>query len=149
MIPAVERFGGPELGMYSLTNLQGCRADRFQSPQPSRTHRKKHLRILTESPYPRNRRNPPCLTPTPCVFSLEMHFLNKLKHICAVHVAVLLCVFSNDNEGKMPVKQITDWTVFGEIQTATKTFIACLTPFLVNLTSIRKSPQNSHRPKMG
>ena len=29
----------------------------------------------------------------------------------------------------MPVKQITDWTVFGEIQTATTTFIARLTRF--------------------
>jgi len=32
---------------------------------------------------------------------------------------------SNDNREKMPVKQITDWTVFGEIQTATTTLIAC------------------------
>jgi len=29
----------------------------------------------------------------------------------------------------MPAKQITNWTVFGEIQTATTTFIACLTRF--------------------
>jgi len=43
----------------------------------------------------------------------------------AVHVTLSLCVFSNDNKEKMPVKQITDWTVFGEIQTATATFIAC------------------------
>jgi len=34
------------------------------------------------------------------------------------------CVFSNDNEEKMPVKQLTNWTVFGEVQTATKTFKA-------------------------
>jgi len=40
-----------------------------------------------------------------------------------------ICVFSNNNEEKMPVKQITDWTVFGEIQTATTTFIARLTRF--------------------
>ena len=29
----------------------------------------------------------------------------------------------------MPVKQITNWAVLGEIQAATKTFIACLTRF--------------------
>jgi len=29
----------------------------------------------------------------------------------------------------MPVKQITNWVVLGEIQAATKTFIACLTRF--------------------
>ena len=29
----------------------------------------------------------------------------------------------------MPVKQITNWTAFGEIQTATVTFFACLTRF--------------------
>jgi len=29
----------------------------------------------------------------------------------------------------MPVKQITNWAVFGEIQTATTTFIARLTRF--------------------
>jgi len=40
-----------------------------------------------------------------------------------------LYVFSNNNEEKMTVKQNTNWTVFGEIQTATKTFIACLTRF--------------------
>jgi len=56
-----------------------------------------------------------------------MHSLNK--HIYAVHVTVLLCVFSHDNEEKMPVKQITNWIAFGEIQTATTTFIACLTRF--------------------
>ena len=56
-----------------------------------------------------------------------MHSLNK--HIYAVHVTVLLCVFSHDNEEKMPVKQITNWIEFGEIQTATTTFIACLTRF--------------------
>jgi len=44
-----------------------------------------------------------------------MHFFNN--RIYDVHVTVLLCVFRNDNEEKMPVKQITNWTVFGEIQT--------------------------------
>ena len=29
----------------------------------------------------------------------------------------------------MPEKRVTDWTVFGEMQTATTTFIACLTRF--------------------
>jgi len=57
---------------------------------------------------------------------------------------VLLCVFSNDNEEKMPVKQ--NWTVFGEILTATTTFIACLTRFHLishpfeNLHGIPTSP---------
>jgi len=51
-------------------------------------------------------------------------YLNK--HIYVVHVTVwLLCVFSEDNEQEMPVKQITSFTVRGEIQTATVTFIAC------------------------
>ena len=45
----------------------------------------------------------------------SMHFFNN--RIYDVHVTVLLCVFCNDNEEKMPVKQITNWTVFGEIQT--------------------------------
>jgi len=36
----------------------------------------------------------------------------------------MLCIFSDDNEEKMPVKQITNRAVFGEIQTATTTFIA-------------------------
>ena len=42
---------------------------------------------------------------------------------------VLLCAFSDDNEEKMPVKPIANWTVFGKIQTATTTFIARLTRF--------------------
>jgi len=46
---------------------------------------------------PTEPRNPPYPYPTPCVFSLDA-FLNK--HIYAVHVTMLLCVFSNDNEEK-------------------------------------------------
>jgi len=72
-------------------------------------------------------------------------FRGDNKHIYAVHVTVLLCVFSNDDEGKLPIKQITNWTVFGEIQTATTTFIACLTRF-------RFSPrpfENLHRIPTG
>jgi len=30
---------------------------------------------------------------------------------------VLLSAFNNDNEEKMPVKQMKNWTVFGEVQT--------------------------------
>ena len=41
-----------------------------------------------------------------------------------VHVTVLLCAFGNDNDEKMPAQQITNWAVFGEIQTATTTFVA-------------------------
>jgi len=64
---------------------------------------------------------------TPCLFSGCI--LNK-NILLAMHVTVLLCVrsmlciFINDNEEKMPVKQITNRAVFGEIQTATTTFIA-------------------------
>ena len=58
-----------------------------------------------------------------------------------------LYVFSNNNEEKMTVKQNTNWTVFGEIQTATKTFIACLTRFrLILYPKNRKTPSNLHRP---
>ena len=76
---------------------------------------------------PTEPRHPPYAYPTPCVFSSDA-FLNK--HI-VVHVTVLLCVFSKDNEEKLPEKKITNWTVslFGEIQTATTTFIVCLTSF--------------------
>jgi len=52
---------------------------------------------------------------------------------------------SNDNREKMPVKQFTDWTVFGEIQTATTTLIAC-NALPLSLTSTGKSPQTPHRP---
>jgi len=76
-------------------------------------------------PVPTELRYPTYPHPTPCVFSLDV-FLNK--HIYAVRVTVLLCVFINDNTKKKnaTIKQITDWTVFGEIQTATTTFIARL-----------------------
>jgi len=63
-----------------------------------------------------------------------------------VHVAVLLCVFLNDNDEKVPVKQITNWTAFGEIQTATVTFIACSVRFRLisrpfeNVHSIPRGP---------
>ena len=72
-------------------------------------------------------------------------FRGDNKHIYAVLVTVLLCVFSNDDEGKLPIKQITNWTVFGEIQTATTTFIACL-------RRLRFSPrpfENLHRIPTG
>jgi len=60
----------------------------FQSPYPSHTHRKKPVGIPTESPYPQN---PEILTHThtPCAFSLDAYF------------TMLLCVFSNDNAGKI------------------------------------------------
>ena len=46
----------------------------------------------------------------------------------------------------MPAKQI-NWTVFGEIQTATNyNMYRVFNAFPLNLTSIRQSPQNSHRP---
>ena len=108
----------------------------FQSPYLPRTHRK-----TCGNPHgiyiPTVPRNSP-----PCVFSLDA-FLNK--HIYAVHVTVLLCVFSNDNEEKLPVKQITNWTVFGEIQTATTTFLVCLTRFRV----ISHPFENLHRIPTG
>jgi len=54
-----------------------------------------------------------------------------------------VCVFINDNEEKMQVKQITDWIGFGEIKTATTTLIACFIsishPFL-NLHRILTGP---------
>jgi len=37
----------------------------------------------------------------------------------------------------MPVKQITDWTVFGEIRAATATFIACLAPMIIEYLTLR------------
>jgi len=55
-------------------------------------------------------------------------YLNE--HIYAVHVTVLLCVFSSDNEEKNASE--TNYKldcIFGEIQTATTTFIARLTIF--------------------
>jgi len=70
-----------------------------------------------------------------------MHF-----YICnKVHITVLLCVFNNDNEEKMLVKQITNWTVFGENQTATTTFIACLARFRL----ISQPFENLHRIPTG
>ena len=73
-----------------------------------------------------------------------MHFYicNKLHK---VHITVLLCVFNNDNEEKMLVKQITNWTVFGENQTATTTFIACLARFRL----ISQPFENLHRIPTG
>ena len=62
-----------------------------------------------------------------------------------MNVAVLLCAFSNDIEEQMPVKQVTNWTVFGEIQTATTTFIACLTRF----RSISRPFEKLHRISTG
>ena len=56
-----------------------------------------------------------------------------------------LYVFSNNNEEKMTVKQNTNWTVFGEIQTATKTFIACLTRFRLILPGISKKIEKLYR----
>ena len=61
----------------------------FQKKNCVNPHR---IPILTEP------RNPPYPYPTPCVFSLDT-FLNK--HIYAVHVTMLLCVLSNDNEKKL------------------------------------------------
>jgi len=98
----------------------------FQSSYPSIPTK------TCENPYriamPTEPRHPPYAYPTPCVFSSDA-FLNK--HIYVVHVTVLLCVFGKDNEEKLSEKQITNWTVslFGEIQTATTTFIVCLTSF--------------------
>jgi len=57
-----------------------------------------------------------------------------------------LYVFSNNNEEKMTVKQNTNWTVFGEIQTATKTFIACLTRFRLILYP-KKSKNSIESPQ--
>ena len=45
----------------------------------------------------------------------------------------------------MPVKQITNWTVFNKIQTATMTFIACLTRFRL----ISHPFENLHRIPTG
>jgi len=43
----------------------------------------------------------------------------------------------------MPVKQITNWTVFGEIQTGNIDIIAYVfNAFPLNLTSVQTSPQN-------
>ena len=102
---------------------QVCRGDWISIPYPPYTHRKTcdnphRIPIHTETPT---------FTNILCLFVSLEAFLNK--HIYAAHVTVLLCVFSNDNEEKLPVKQITNWTVFGEIQPGTMTFIACLTRF--------------------
>jgi len=58
---------------------------------------------------------------------------------------MLLCVFSNDSEGQMLVKQIANCTVFGENQTATTTFITCLTRFRL----ISHPFENLHRIPTG
>jgi len=49
---------------------------------------------------------------------------------------------------KMSVKQITNWTAFGKIQTATTSYNIhhMFNTFPLNLTSIQKSPQNPHWP---
>ena len=95
----------------------------------------------TEYMYPHNPKILHTHTPHP-VFLLDA-FLNK--HIYAVYITMLLCVFSNDSEEQMLVKQIANCTVFGENQRATTTFITCLTRF--RLTS--HPFENLHRIPTG
>jgi len=56
-----------------------------------------------------------------------------------------LCIFSIDNEEKNASKKLTNWTVFGEIQPATTTSIACLTRFRL----ISHPFENLHRIPTG
>ena len=88
-------------------DIQGCSGAwisllgiTFQSLYPFHTHRK-----TCDNPHrihiPTEPRSPPYPSPIPCVLLLDAFLY---KHICAVYVMVLLCVFLNDNEEKMPVK---------------------------------------------
>jgi len=58
---------------------------------------------------------------------------------------MLLYVLGNDNNEKLPVKQIANWTVFGEIQTATTTVIARWARFRL----ISRPFKNLHRIPTG
>ena len=52
----------------------------------------------------------------------------KWVYLCYTRDGVTMCI-QWWHWRKMPVKQIVNWTVFGEVHTATTTFIACSTRF--------------------
>jgi len=93
---------------------------------------------------PTELRYPTCPHPTPCVFSLDV-FLNK--HIYAVHVTVLLCVFINDNT-KKKCHNKTNYTldcIWRNSNSDYDIYRPFNNAFPLNLTSIRKSPYYPHR----
>jgi len=99
--------------LLKATDGQGCRWNWILTPIPIPYPQKN----LWESPHIlHTHRTPKSPIPIPrtLVFLLDA-FLNN--YIYAVHVTVLLYVFSNDNEEEVPVKQVTNWTVFGETGT--------------------------------
>ena len=109
---------------------EGCRGDYAEKPVGIRHNPDIHR--TPKSPIPIS---------TLRVFWLDI-FLNK--HMYAVHVTVL--TFSvTIMKKKTPVKQITNWIVFGDIQTATTTFVACLTRFRL----ISHPFENLHRIPTG
>jgi len=88
----------------------------FQSPYPSHTHRKTRgnpHRI----PVPTEPQNPPYPVSLDIWVSIFMLYTQRCYYLHSVMWR------------KMQVKQIKNWTVFGEVQTSTTTFVACLTRF--------------------
>ena len=73
-----------------------------------------------------------------------MHSLNK--HIYAVHVTVLLCVFSHDNEEKNASKTNYKLDKIWRNSNSDYDIYCMFNAFPLNLISIRKSPWNPHRP---
>jgi len=103
--------------------------------------------IPTESPCPQNPRNPPYPYPTSCVFSLDAYILLFVVYtVCTVlrdvrklefNTRIMsTCVFCSPYsvmmmKEKMPVKRNTNWSIFGEIQTATETVTGRLMRFCI------------------
>ena len=77
------------------TYWQARRGDRFQSPIPIPYPQKKPVRIPTESSYSKKTKSFVRIPHALCLFGCILK-----THIFAVHVTVLLCVSSNDNEEK-------------------------------------------------
>jgi len=110
----------------------------FQSPYPSHTYRKTrgNPHGIPESPYLQN------------LEILHTYASHPASFLLDAYSSVLLCVFSDDNEGKiqkMPLKPIQNSTLFGEIQTSTMTFIA----YLTRVRLISNSFKNLHRIPAG